>query len=196
MARRGRRRPDVRRAVPLLPSIEPFPPSSGKRKSAGAGRTGHNLSNIPGGNQTIPVFVRDGSLHRPVANFFQGRKLLGCKPDLATGKAGFWFHFCHAVQYERRVCHNQSLTRRELSSNGQASKLVQLLAAFQKGVVMTRKQVSSRELVDCPQCLICGGPMQLVTAEEEYSGYSRRTFECRACSRSMTEWIPSEMPTG
>jgi hypothetical protein len=58
---------------------------------------------------------------------------------------------------------------------------------------MTRNhQVSyPRELVDRPACLKCGMPMQLLFIEEEYPGYSRRTFGCNPCDGIVTEWAPA-----
>ncbi len=34
--------------------------------------------------------------------------------------------------------------------------------------------------------------MQLVTVEEEYPGYNRRTFGCARCDGTMTEWAPTQ----
>ncbi len=58
---------------------------------------------------------------------------------------------------------------------------------------MTRSlQVSYlHELVDRPACLKCGTPMQLLLIEEEYPGYSRRTFGCQPCDGIVTEWAPT-----
>jgi len=55
---------------------------------------------------------------------------------------------------------------------------------------MTRdRQVSYlREPVERPACLKCGKPMRLVLIEEEYPGYSRRTFGCGPCEGTVTEW--------
>ena len=46
----------------------------------------------------------------------------------------------------------------------------------------------SYSVVEHPACLKCGEPMRLLLIEEEYPGYSRRTFECKACDGTMTEW--------
>src|SRR5262249_29832621 len=43
------------------------------------------------------MFVGDSALHRPVANFLQGCKFLGCQSRLATGKTWFCFESCHAI---------------------------------------------------------------------------------------------------
>ena len=45
-------------------------------------------------------------------------------------------------------------------------------------------------------CLMCSKPMRLVLIEDQYPGYSRRTFGCHSCDRTMTEWAatPNEDP--
>ena len=45
------------------------------------------------------MLIRDSALHRSGANYFQRGKFLRRKPHLATGKACFWFQFCHAIEY-------------------------------------------------------------------------------------------------
>ena len=46
------------------------------------------------------MLIRDSALHRSGANYFQRGKFLRRKPHLATGKACFWFQFCHAIEYD------------------------------------------------------------------------------------------------
>jgi hypothetical protein len=43
------------------------------------------------------VLIRDGALRRPSENLFQGGKFLRRKPHPTTGKAWFWFQFCHTI---------------------------------------------------------------------------------------------------
>ena len=54
---------------------------------------------------------------------------------------------------------------------------------------MTRNlPVSYSDDDEVPACLMCSKPMRLVLIEDQYPGYSRRTFGCRSCDGTMTEW--------
>jgi hypothetical protein len=60
------------------------------------------------------------------------------------------------------------------------------------GVAMSQTQQTDQtrrtdEIIH-PLCARCHAPMWLTRVEDEYPGYKRRTFECQACSTTMTEW--------
>jgi hypothetical protein len=91
------------------------------------------------------VLIRDGALHRSVANLFQGGKFLRRKPHSATGKAWFWFQFCHsdliilvtinAFQKGKRRCERGGNLSRSLTSaeQGFLNKLVEFINVTAKG---------------------------------------------------------------
>ena len=56
------------------------------------------------------------------------------------------------------------------------------------GVVMSPFHGSATDETLDPACTKCHAPMVLISIEEKYPGYHRRTFECSACGASMTEW--------
>ena len=100
----------------LFASLQSPKPGFSKCKSAGARRIGHDLSNVSNGNSTISVLIRDGALHRSIANLFQGGKFLGRKPRSAMGKAWFGFQFCHSDLLERLLLGDDWLARTNKSS--------------------------------------------------------------------------------
>ena len=56
-------------------------------------------------------------------------------------------------------------------------------------VAMSQNYQDSRpDERDHPVCLRCSALMRLTQIEDVYPGYHRRTFECRACGGTMTEW--------
>jgi hypothetical protein len=62
---------------------------------------------------------------------------------------------------------------------------------------MTRNlPVSYSDDDEVAACLMCSKPMRLVLIEDQYLGYSRRTFGCYSCDGTMTEWVatPNEDP--
>ena len=56
-------------------------------------------------------------------------------------------------------------------------------------------QASNSRKVDQPLCLKCDKPMQLISIEEEYPGYSRLTFGCQPCDGTMTQWAATPTET-
>ena len=62
----------------------------------------------------------------------------------------------------------------------------------QKGVGVARDRPTSYpHECEHPTCPRCNRLMQLVFVEEEYPGYSRRTFACQSCDGTMTAWVPA-----
>ena len=153
-------------------------------------RAAHYFPNKSGCFQPIPMCIWNGSLRRPCANFLQRSKFLGRKLYALRKSAGFRFHLCHAVEYAATAL-SQSICDAPCTVIKRSGfKVMSIARTTSKRVGMTRNQQVSylHESVEHPACLKCGQPMRLVLVEEEYPGYSRRTFGCQPCDGTVTEW--------